>query len=134
MTQSQNIINKLERGVRGRFLGKKKQVKDTPKKDVQSKDLPSTEPTQLTFYGKTVRKFLSGGKAYFAIADILTLASPIDVSFDQISFTENFETVKKEIAKKINDLEVAEAQGIMMLIKEVIGVFPGPLGRWLKEK
>lgn len=134
MSQKQNnIVNKLERGIRGRFLGKKKQVKDVPKKDLPSKDLPSTEPTALTFYGKTVRKFLCDGKAYFAIEDILSLGAPNDVSVDAISFTDNFDAVKQEMMKTANGLEVADAEGILRLIKEVIGVFPGPLERWLKE-
>ena len=118
-----NPIKYVKRGTRGRFVSKKN----------QEKILPSAESTALIFYGKTVRKFVSAGKAYFAIEDILALAAPKDVSVDKISFTDNYDYVKQKVVKMINQIEVADADGILKLIREVVGIFPGPLERWLKE-
>ena len=111
----------LKRGAKGRFVSVKiKQL--TPEKEIMT----------ATFYGKPIRKYQVGSKQYFVISDILALATPIDISIDTISYTDNFDETKNKVIKIIDQLEVADAEGILTLIKEVIGIFPGPLARWLE--
>jgi len=116
-----NPLKKLERGFRGRFVSRKNKIELKTKAD----------PITLTFYGKTIRKFLVSAKPYFVITDILALASPSDISLETISYTDDYDEVKNEVTKTVNQLEVADAAGILKLIKEVVGIFPGPLARWL---
>ena len=118
-------MNKLLRGIRGQFISKKK---------IEEKNLNFLDPVVMTFYGKNIRKFIVKDKSYFSIEDILTLATPIDISKDTIAFTEDYEKVKSEVEKFVGQIPIADPEGILKLIREVIGVFPGPLARWLDIK
>lgn len=93
--------------------------------------IPEKEVETVTFYSKPIRKYQIAGKTYFIVSDILALASPTDVSIDTIKYTDNFDEVKNKVIKITDQQEVADADGILKLIKEVVGVFPGPLARWL---
>lgn len=115
---------KLIRGEKGKFVSLKKLEKE--------KELPLTHPVKKTFFGKEIRIYYVGDKVYFAIDDIIATATPF-LSKETIEYTEEYETIRQSIAKKIGDIEVADANSILRLIKEVKGEFPGPLSRWLKE-
>lgn len=115
---------KLIRGEKGRFVSLKKIEKQ--------KELPLGAPTKAVFFTKEIRRYFIGDKVYFAIDDILTTASPL-LGKEVIDYTKDYEKVRAMVAKKIGDVEVADAEGILRLIKEVVAIFPGPLSRWLKE-
>uniref|UniRef100_A0A7C4M109 Endonuclease GajA/Old nuclease/RecF-like AAA domain-containing protein n=1 Tax=candidate division CPR3 bacterium TaxID=2268181 RepID=A0A7C4M109_UNCC3 len=81
-----------------------------------------------------------------AKSDIVTLEKDIDgilskynsKSIDELkeinlAQKEISEKIKELTTKKIGGVIVADADGILRLIKEVVAVFPGPLSRWLKE-
>ncbi len=119
--QKQTPAKKLKRGTKGRFVSVKIEQL-----------VPEKEITTVTFYGKPIRKYQTAGKQYFVISDILALAAPSDISIDTVTYTDNFDETKNKIIKIIDQLEVADSEGILTLIKEVIGIFPGPLARWLK--
>ncbi|MEK7633612.1 MAG: hypothetical protein AAB437_02100 [Patescibacteria group bacterium] len=114
-------ILSLKRGAKGRFVSVKIEQL-----------IPEKEMTTVTFYGKPIRKYQVAGKQYFVISDILSLAAPTDISIDTVKYTDNFDETKNKVIKIIDQLEVADAEGILTLIKEVIGIFPGPLARWLE--
>lgn len=119
----QNSEKKWDRGTRGRFVSKKEKIHvDAP-----------PEQAIVTFYGKSIRKFITEDGIYFVIADVMTVAEPIDLNTSEVTFTENFDEVKSKVSRVINELEVADADGILTLIKEVVGTFPGPFSRWIKE-
>lgn len=115
---------KLIRGEKGKFVSLKKLEKE--------RELPLTHPVKKTFFGKEIRVYYVGDRAYFAIDDIIASATPF-LTQETIEYTEEYETVRQSIAKKIGEVEVADADSILSLIKEVKGEFPGPLSRWLKE-
>ena len=119
--QKQTSAKKMKRGTKGRFISVKIEQL-----------VPEKELTTVTFYGKPIRKYQVGDKQYFVISDILSLASPTDISIDMIKYTDNFDETKNQVIKIIDQLEVADAEGILTLIKEVVGIFPGPLARWLE--
>lgn len=115
---------KLIRGEKGKFVSLKKLERE--------KELPLTQPVKKTFFGKEIRIYYIGDQVYFSIDDILTTATPF-LGKETIEYTEEYETIRQSIAKKIGGVEVADANSILRLIKEVQGEFPGPLSRWLKE-
>lgn len=115
---------KLIRGKGGKFISLKKLE--------QTKELPPTQPIKTTFFAQEIRKYYVGDKVYFAIDDILKTATPF-LGKDEINYTEDYEKIRALVSKKIGEVEVADADGILRLIKEVVAVFPGPLSRWLKE-
>lgn len=115
---------KLIRGEKGKFVSLKKLE--------QEKELPLTQPVKKTFFGKEIRIYYLGDQVYFSIDDILSTATPF-LGKETIEYTEEYETMRQSIVKKIGDVEVADADSILRLIKEVQGEFPGPLSRWLKE-
>lgn len=123
MTSDQNKISakQIKRGARGRFVSVK-----------IDQLIPEREVETVTFYSKPIRKYQIAGKTYFIIKDILTLAAPTDVSVETIKYTDNFDEIKNKVIKIVDQQEVADTEGILKLIKEVVGVFPGPLARWLK--
>lgn len=110
----------IKRGTKGRFVSIK-----------INQLVPDGEMITVTFYSKPIRKYFVAGKQHFVVSDILSLATPTDISIDMIKYTDNFDEIKNQVIKIIDQLEVADAEGILTLIKEVIGVFPGPLARWL---
>lgn len=112
----------VKRGSKGRFVSVK-----------IGQLVPEKEVETVTFYSKPIRKYQIAGKTYFIVKDILTLASPTDVSIDTVKYTDNFDEIKNKVIKIVDQQEVADAEGILTLIKEVVGVFPGPLARWLIE-
>lgn len=127
LNKIKNLIDeqrKLIRGKGGRFISLKKLE--------QTKELPLTQPIKTTFFAQEVKKYYVGDKVYFAIDDVLKTATPI-LGKDTIEYTEDYEQTRALVAKKIGNIEVADADGILSLIKEVVAVFPGPLSRWLKE-
>lgn len=129
-----NVIKKIKglidekrmliRGEKGKFVSLKKLIK--------KKELPLITPIKAIFFAQEIRKYLIGDQVYFAIDDVLKTATPL-LGKEEIEYTEEYEKVRTLITKKVGEVEVADADGILRLIKEVKGVFPGPLSRWLKE-
>lgn len=115
---------KLIRGERGKFVSLKKLE--------EKKELPLTNPVIVTFFNQTIKKYFIGDKVYFSIDDILKTAVPL-FGKEKIEYTEDYEKTRTIVAKKIGGVEVADADGILRLIREIVAVFPGPLARWLKE-
>lgn len=120
--QNQTSAKIVKRGAKGRFVSVKIEQL-VPEKEVET----------VTFYSKPIRKYQIAGKTYFIVKDILTLASPTDISIDTIKYTDNFDEIKNKVIKIVDQQEVADAEGILKLIKEVVGIFPGPLARWLSN-
>jgi hypothetical protein len=115
---------KIARGSRGKFVSLKKLE--------EKKELPVTSAQKVTFFGKEIRKYYIGDKVFFAVDDILATATPL-TGKEMLEYTEDFEKIKELTTKKVGEVLVADADGILRLIKEVVAAFPGPLSRWLKE-
>ena len=115
---------KIARGSRGKFISLKKLE--------AQKELPVAPAQKVTFFGKEIRKYYIGDKVFFAVDDILATATPL-TGKEMIEYTEDFEKIKELTTKKVGEVLVADADGILRLIKEVVAIFPGPLSRWLKE-
>jgi hypothetical protein len=121
-----NPISRVKRGIRGRFISKNKEA--IPEK--KSEEVPTVTHT---FYNIPIRKFLIGKTWHFSIDDILNIAAPCNPDEYAITFKKNYQNVKNLILVLVNEIEAANAEGILKLIKEVNGTFPGPLERWLKN-
>ena len=115
---------KIARGSRGKFVSLKKLE--------EQKELPVTSAQKVTFFGKEIRKYYIGDKVFFAVDDILATATPL-TGKEMVEYTEDFEKIKELTTKKVGEVLVADADGILRLIKEIVATFPGPLSRWLKE-
>ena len=115
---------KIARGSRGKFVSLKKLE--------EKKELPVTSAQKVTFFGKEIIKYYIGDKVFFAVDDILATATPL-TGKEMVEYTEDFEKIKELTTKKVGEVLVADADGILRLIKEVVAIFPGPLSRWLKE-
>lgn len=115
---------KIIRGEKGKFVSLKKIELE--------KSLPNAQPIELTFFGKKVRKFYVGDWVFFAVDDIIATANPLP-NKDQIEYAEDYEQIRTQITRKIGDVDVADAAGILKIIRQIQAVFPGPLARWLNE-
>lgn len=104
----------------------------TPVTPIASTEKMDTKEVQtVTFYGRTVRKFFDK-KWYFAIEDVLSIAKSDD-GLKTPPRKANFEDIKKKVTKLIHNDLYADASGCMALMREIDGIFPGSLGRWLNE-
>lgn len=142
------IKRTLLRGPNGKFISQKKRavmekkggVKTRAKKGKEVKKLAGKKtkttkakpPVQATFFGKEITKIYDGKKWYFSVEDILALAGP-SMPDKKVRKKKTFESVKKNVATTIKNVVCADADGCVKLIREIKGVFPGPLSRWLVE-
>ena len=125
------------RGTRGRFVSKSKVksgAKDerVPKDENISSHPKMTEPVMVTFYGKDVRKRYLKGKWYFAIDDLLSLATSPDPD-KPLKMKADFNKTKKAVETTIDNVIYADEKGCLLLITKTDGIFPGPITRWLSE-
>lgn len=87
--------------------------------------------TQVTFYGKTVRK-LYRNAWFFHVEDIVNLAQ--EKSPDTpVSKKKDFNQIYEEIITTYQGEPYATATNLQRLLSQVEGVFPGALTRWLTE-
>lgn len=129
-TEKPQIKRTLMRGPNGKFISKKQKVKKTVKKKVKIHKIAA--PVIVTFFGREINKVYDGKKWYFTVDDILGLASPLSPD-GRVRQKKTLKNVQKKVSKKINNVVYADADGCIKLLKEVEGVFPGPLVRWLAE-
>lgn len=113
----------LKRGTKGRFVSKKKTAELPP-------PTISHETVTVTFYGSSISKYRVDTLWYFSIADVLAVGKT-PINLEKVQYSDQFEEVKKKNSIKVDNIEVADATGMMNIIKEVKAVFPGPLSRWL---
>ncbi len=120
-----NIFNSKtatpQRDPHGRFLGQKKKTKKTTVKPVVS---------TVTFFGREIR-IVDYHSRYFVIDDVLALNESPEPG--KLLKKADFDKVKKEVESNINDLVCSDKEGVIKLIRQVKGTFPGPLTRWLEE-
>lgn len=131
------IKRSLTRGPKGRFISKafnssavisKNKLKAMKKVKIQ---IPAA-PVSVTFFGREIKKVYHEKKWYFAVEDVLALASPPSGK-EKVRRKKTLNNVQKKITKKIDNVVYADADGCIKLIREVEGEFPGPLSRWLAE-
>lgn len=124
-----------------------------PAKVTLSSEKPKTQATQSTatipvgvingnsnvsspvltvrFYGQEVHKRFQGGW-WFLLDDLLALASPSKPD-KPISKRKDFNERKEVLVRRIDNLEYVDSKGALELMREIDGMFPGPLARWLQE-
>lgn len=137
----------LVRGAHGRFVSKKELEKNHTSKKVEQKTVIKEEqapsksevkkngtegPFEVMFYGKSIRKYNINGKWFYCLDDILALNINLTSSGKLIK-KQDFDKTKKDNIKRVINIEVADKDGIVKIIRQVEGTFPGPLVRWLEE-
>lgn len=129
------------RGPDGKFISKgpkstkrKRGLSKKAKKTIDKKIQTATvkPAVTITFFGREIKKVYDGKDWYFAVNDIIALAGPPSGK-EVVRKRKSFEKVQKKVGTKIEGIVYADADGCLSLIKEVNGVFPGPLARWLTE-
>lgn len=133
----------LTRGAHGRFISKKTTSEKSDNKCGEKNKLEEKVnknitisssikgPFEVMFFGKSIRKFVDKDKWFFSIDDILSLN--VNPDFNGIKKKETYSDIEKQVARRIINIAVADKEGILKLIREVKGTFPGPLARWLEE-
>lgn len=116
-------------GVKSSSPSKKtqKRKKTEPKK---TKDNGAQEPITVTAYGKSVRKIYKDGKWYFAVEDIIAMAT-VPEPGKKIKYKDGFEGTKKKVTKNIGNVAYADSTGNIKLLREMEASFPGPIHSWL---
>lgn len=133
--------NNLIRGAHGRFVSKKATSEKSnskgqeKRKEKENKKTAASSsvkgPFEVMFFGKSIRKFVDKDKWFFSIDDILSLN--VNPDFNGIKKKETYNDIEKQVTRRIINITVADKEGILKLIREVKGTFPGPLARWLEE-
>lgn len=136
LAEPQNKTTVL-RGAHGRFVSKNQVKPDTKKESVpKEEDISSpsetNKPITVTFYGKDIRKIYTNGKWYFAVEDLISLATSPDPD-KPVKMKADFNKTKKEVETTIDNVIYADEKGCSLLITKIDGVFPGPITRWLYE-
>lgn len=104
----------------------------TPDPEPKSSSDDQPLQVQVSLYGQPVRKLYKQGKWFFAIDDILTLASPLQVE-EPITKKKDYNELYAQFVKPYGGVGYVTAKEVMELTRQINGTFPGPLDRWLKE-
>ncbi len=162
-------MKKITRGPDGKFISKKRPAKkaeenihpEEPKKEVQPEQAPAViESTSkdgenkqitssyqvLTFYSKDIRRAYREGVWYFALEDILYIASIDDPESFLVSLKEK-PSIKKTLEDAVTKINFLDEEGektvncitydgfmtLLPVIRENGYMLPGPFPDWLKD-
>jgi len=137
----------IVRGSGGKFISKKPSDVKTVESKEKRKVVKMAKPVKpakkvlkpkvseviiVDFYGKNVRKVYSVGKWYFAIDDIVAIATPFNPE-KPLKFKKDFEKIISEVSKMFDEVVYSDDKGCLKIIRQIEGQFPGPITRWLTE-